>query len=81
MTFSRFDLAEEVFKRWQFGPFWFELSTDPRKHPRLARWIWGHHGSAVLDSEVYESIMETIDILSDPETMVAIAEAEAELEA
>ena len=35
--------------------------------------------SEPIDPDLYESLVETVNILSDPDTMAAITEAEAEL--
>lgn len=43
------------------------------KHGRPAAVIMGHNE--------HESLMETLNILADPETMMAIAEGEADLDA
>lgn len=47
-------------------------------------WTITRHGrpvAVVLSHDEYESLIESLNILSDAETMAAIAEAEAEAEA
>ena len=41
----------------------------------------GRPSAVVLGYDEYESLLETLNILSDPETMAALAEAEADLAA
>lgn len=41
----------------------------------------GRPAAVIVGHEEYESMIETLNILSDPETMAAIAEAEADLAA
>lgn len=41
----------------------------------------GRPAAVVLGYDEYESLLETLNILSDPETMAALAEAEADLAA
>jgi len=47
-----------------------------------AEYVITRHGrpvAVVLNYEEYESMVETLNILSDPETMAAIAEGDADL--
>ena len=41
----------------------------------------GRPAAVVIGYEVYESLLETLNILSDADTMAALAEAEADLAA
>lgn len=41
----------------------------------------GRPAAVVVSHDEYESLLETLNILSDPETMAALAEAEADLAA
>jgi hypothetical protein len=79
VTFNKFDLVKEVIRRFCFGPFFFEIVADPKRHPRLARRLYGPKAVVMLDYDTYDSIVESIDILSDDETMASLAEAEKEL--
>jgi antitoxin YefM len=49
-----------------------------------SEWTITRHGRAVaviLSADEYESLIETLNVLSDSETMDALAEAEADIEA
>lgn len=49
-----------------------------------SEWTITRHGrpvAVILSVEEYDSLIETLNILSDDETMAAIAEAEADVEA
>ena len=49
-----------------------------------ASWVITKHGrpvAVILSHEEYESLIETLNVLSDPDTMAALAEAEGDLAA
>ena len=49
-----------------------------------ASWVITKHGrpvAVILSHEEYESLIETLNVLSDPDTMAALAEAEEDLAA
>jgi hypothetical protein len=50
-----------------------------RTHERVEITRNGRRAGVLLSAEDYDSIMETLDILSDPEAMADIREADAEI--
>ena len=49
-----------------------------------ASWVITKHGrpvAVILSHEEYESLIETLNVLSDPDTMAALVEAEEDLAA
>lgn len=52
-----------------------------RTHERIEVTRKGRRAAVILSADDYDSIMETLDILSDPELMREIREAEAEMDA
>ena len=52
-----------------------------RTHERIEVTRQGRRAAVILSADDYDSIMETLAILSDPELMHAIREAEAQAEA
>ncbi|MDP8971191.1 MAG: type II toxin-antitoxin system Phd/YefM family antitoxin [Actinomycetota bacterium] len=50
-------------------------------HERIMITVHGEPAAVLLSAYDYESMVETLDILGNPETMRAIAEGEAELAA
>lgn len=51
-----------------------------RTHERVEVTRQGRRAAVILSAEDYDSIMETLEILSDPELVREIREAEAEVE-
>lgn len=52
-----------------------------RTHQRIEVTRKGRRAAVILSADDYDSIMETLDILSDPELMSDVRAAEAELDA
>ena len=52
-----------------------------RTHERIEVTRKGRRAAVILSADDYDSIMETLDILSDPELMREIRGAEAEMDA
>lgn len=52
-----------------------------RTHERIEVTRKGRRAVVILSADDYDSIMETLDILSDPELMHEIRQGEAELDA
>lgn len=52
-----------------------------RTHERIEVTRKGRRAAVILSADDYDSIMETLDVLSDPELRQEIRQAEAELDA
>ncbi|WP_344767312.1 type II toxin-antitoxin system Phd/YefM family antitoxin [Aeromicrobium panaciterrae] len=52
-----------------------------RTHERIEVTRKGRRAAVILSADDYDSIIETLDILSDPDLMREVRDAEAELEA
>lgn len=52
-----------------------------RTHQRIEVIRDGRRAAVILSADVYDSLMETLDVLGDPEAMAGIREADADVAA